>query len=212
MNRLLLIGGGGHCASVIDSILSAEVYFEKIAIIDVPEKYGETLFGINIIGNDNDLEKIYREGYEFAFITLGSIGNPERRISIYNRVKKIGFKLPNIVDKTATVSSSAHMGEGIYIGKKAIVNADAHIADCAIINTACIVEHNCCIGQFAHMAPGSVVCGGATVEDGAHIGANATVIQGVHIAGDSVIGAGAVILKDVPSKGIVVGNPGRRIR
>lgn len=212
MNRLLLIGGGGHCASVIDSILSAEVYFEKIAIIDVPEKYGETLLGINIIGNDNDLEKIYREGYEFAFITLGSIGNPERRISIYNRVKKIGFKLPNIVDKTATVSSSALMGEGIYIGKKAIVNADAHIADCAIINTACIVEHNCCIGQFVHMAPGSVVCGGATVENGAHIGANATVIQGVHIAGDSVIGAGAVILKDVPSKGIVVGNPGRRIR
>lgn len=212
MNRLLLIGGGGHCASVIDSILSADVCYDKIAIIDVPEKYGETLRGIEIIGNDNDLEKIYKEGYKFAFITLGSIGNPARRVSIYNKVKKIGFTLPNIVDKTAVVSSSAHMDEGIYVGKKAIVNVDAYIGSCAIINTACTVEHNCYIGQFVHMAPGSVVCGNTTVGNGSHIGANATIIQGVHIADDSVIGAGAVILKDVPSKEVVVGNPGRRLR
>lgn len=212
MSGLLLIGGGGHCASVIDSILSSEVFYEKTAVIDVPEKRGEIILGFEIIGSDDDLEKLYREGYEYAFITLGSIGSPEKRISIYHRIKKIGFKLPNIVDKTAAVSSYAHMGEGNYIGKKAIVNAGTHIGDCNIINTACIVEHNCNIGQFVHTAPGSVVCGGVTIEDGTHIGANATVIQGIHIADNSIIGAGSVILKDVPSKGVVAGNPGRRIR
>lgn len=40
MRRLLLIGGGGHCKWVVDSILSGnERYeYEKIGIIDQKEK------------------------------------------------------------------------------------------------------------------------------------------------------------------------------
>lgn len=44
------------------------------------------------------------------------------------------------------------------------------------------------------------------------IGAGALVLPGVTIGNDVVIGAGTVVTKDVPSRVVVVGNPGRILR
>ncbi|MDA7819988.1 N-acetyltransferase [Flavobacteriaceae bacterium] len=48
-----------------------------------------------------------------------------------------------------------------------------------------------------------------TIKNNASIGANATVLGGLKIGSYSIIGAGAVITKDVPSRSLVIGNPGR---
>ncbi len=47
------------------------------------------------------------------------------------------------------------------------------------------------------------------VGQGASIGANATILPGIRIGPQAMIGAGAVVTDDVPSKAIIVGNPGR---
>lgn len=49
------------------------------------------------------------------------------------------------------------------------------------------------------------------VRKGATIGANATIVCGVELGAYCFIGAGAVVTKDVPSYGLVVGNPARHI-
>ena len=38
--KLILIGGGGHCKSCID-VIEKEGRFQISGIVDVPEKYGE---------------------------------------------------------------------------------------------------------------------------------------------------------------------------
>lgn len=49
------------------------------------------------------------------------------------------------------------------------------------------------------------------VKHGASIGANATIVCGHTIGEFAFIGAGAVVTKDVPSYGLVIGNPGRHV-
>ncbi|MFU8803159.1 MAG: acyltransferase [Bradymonadaceae bacterium] len=49
------------------------------------------------------------------------------------------------------------------------------------------------------------------VRRGATIGANATILCGVEIGEYAFVGAGSVVIRDVPSHGLVVGNPARRI-
>jgi acetyltransferase-like isoleucine patch superfamily enzyme len=44
------------------------------------------------------------------------------------------------------------------------------------------------------------------------IGAGATILSGVHIGNGAVIGARSVVTRDVPSYGIVAGNPAKLIR
>lgn len=211
MNKnLLLIGGGGHCKSIIDSVLKQEL-FTKIGVIDKRENIGKSILGIPVIGCDDDLPNLYQNGYTNAFITLGSIGNPSLRIKLFKIIKDIGFEVPNIIDSNAVISKNINLQEGIYIGKNAVINAGSVIEQCAIINTGSIVEHDCSIGEFSHIAPGSILCGEVHVGAHTHVGAGSVVRQQVKIGARTLIGMGSIVLKDIPENVIAYGNPCKEV-
>lgn len=212
MNRnLLLIGGGGHCKSVLDSILTID-HYTKISIIDKKENIGKSLLNIPIIGCDDDLSNLYQEGYNYAFVSLGSVGNPENRVKLFEELETIGFIIPNIIDPTAIVSQHVILTKGIFIGKNVVLNVGTFINNGAIINTAAIIEHDCSIGKFAHIAPGSVLCGEVKIGDCTHIGAKSVVKQQIKIGANTLIGMGSVVLNDVNDKIIAFGNPCQEVK
>ena len=201
--KLLLIGGGGHCHSVIDSVLSIDEY-EKVGIIDNIEC---SYLNIPVIGIDEDIPRLFNEGWTDAFITVGSVGNTSIRRRLYKMVKEIGLTIPTIVDPTAIIGNGVTIGEGSFIGKKTVVNAGSSIGNCAIVNTGAILEHDCNIGDFSHISPGTVLCGQVSVGNDSHVGAGSTVRQLIKIGECSLIGAGSVVVKDVPSNAKAYGNP-----
>lgn len=202
--KLVLIGGGGHCRSVLDVVLRLNT-FDEIVITDHSIPAGTQIMGCEIVGGDGLLPRLYEEGFRYAFITVGSIGDTVLRRKLCQNALETGFLFPNIVDPSAAVAADAEPGTGIFVGKQAVINAGAVIGDMAIINTGAIVEHDCRIGGFSHISVGATLCGGASVGSGVFIGAHATVVQGVVIGRDSTIGAGALVLGDVPNETKVVG-------
>lgn len=204
--RILLVGGGGHCKSVLDTLLERN-NFSDIGIIDKKENIGKEILGMPIIGCDNDLPKLFNTGYKYAFVTVGSVGDTKLRVKLFNKLLKVGFEIPNIIDPTAIVSSHIHMETGIYIGKKSIINAGSTIKRGAIINSGAIIEHDCTIGEFVHIAPGAVLCGEINVGARTHIGANSVIKQQLVIGSDSVIGVGSVVTKNIEDNIIAYGNP-----
>lgn len=208
--KIILIGGGGHAKSVIESINSMEK-FEIIGILDKKDKVGSYIYDIEVIGVDGDLENYYKQGIKNIFITLGSIGNPIIRRKLYDYAKKIGFKFPNIIDKNSIISPKTLLGEGIFIGKGVIVNCDVNIGNNCIINTGCIIEHDCKIGDFVHIAPGSTLSGGVIIGENSHIGTNSTVIQYKKVGSNTVIGAGSVVIKDIDNNVKAYGNPCKEV-
>ena len=211
ISKLLLLGGGGHCKSVIDTIMGLDAYCD-IGIIDIKNHLNETVSGINIIGTDDDIPSLHNKGYTHAFITLGSIGNPQRRIELFNIIKEAGFEIPVIIDKTANVSKTAIVNEGVFIGKNAIINAEAVIKKGAIINSGAIIEHDCTISDFVHIAPGAVLGGDVIIGQNTHIGTNTTIKQQVRIGRDCIIGMGSVVCKDIKDCILAYGNPCREVR
>lgn len=203
--RILLIGGGGHCKSVLDSLLASQVHSD-IGVVD-KESNGISILGIPQVGTDADLPTLFAEGWTDAFITVGSIGNTALRRKLYAIVKALGFSVPSIVDKAAVVAADVRLPEGAYIGKRTVVNAGTVLGVCSIINTGAIVEHDCNIGDFAHISPGAVLCGQVFVGDDTHIGANSTVRQQLVIGKNTVLGIGSVVTKDMPDNVEAYGNP-----
>lgn len=210
MEKIVLVGGGGHAKSVIDTIIRNNEY-EIVGILDTEEKISETILGIEIIGTDKLAKKLFDEGITNAFISLGSVGDTDLRIRVTKKIKEIGFSFPKIIDKSSIVSSFSKIEEGVFVGKGAIINADAVIKSFSIINTNSVIEHDSIIGEFSHISPSATLCGEVKVGSRSHIGANATIIQGVKIGSDVLIGAGSTIIKDVEDSKVVVGNPGRDI-
>lgn len=215
-NRILLIGGGGHCHSVLDSLCSIDAY-DQIGIVardleNLKELQEDSLVSNYLVGVDEDLPKLHKDGWTHAFITLGSIGNPYVRKKIYVMIKQIGFIVPTVVDASAVVSKKATIGEGVFIGKNAVVNIGSSIGNSCIINTGSIVEHDCNIGDFVHISPGTVICGQVTVGNDSHVGAGSVVKQGIVIGENALIGAGSVVVKDIPGNVKAYGNPCRVVK
>lgn len=210
MKDIILLGGGGHCKSVIDTIKNINE-FNIVGILDVKEKMGTKVSDVEIIGTDDDLDYFYKQGIIYSFITLGSIGNTNPRQNLYKRSMEIGYKFPAIVDNTSMVSAHAKIGDGTFIGKGAIINADVILDLNCIINTGAIIEHDCHIGRFCHIAPGSVISGGVIIGDNTHIGTNSTIIQNVNIGDNCIIGAGSVVVSNINNNAKAYGNPCREV-
>lgn len=213
--KILLIGGGGHCHSVIDSLCNNGKY-DRIGVIAKDELNYEVLKKDKIIadfliGIDLELPNFFQNGWKHAFITLGSIGDSTIREKIYFMLEHIGFDLPIVIDKTSVVSEFSQIGAGVFIGKKAIVNAGSKIGRCAIINTGAIIEHDCEVGNFTHISPGTILCGKVKIGSESHIGAGSVIKQGIFVGNNAFIGAGSVVVNDVSNGVMAYGNPCRMV-
>ena len=196
MRKLVLIGGGGHCKSVIDAVLRAKIYSE-VVITDPVILEGTTILTCKVVGNDDKLPELINDGFTDAFITVGSIESAELRKKLFMKSFVLGFNFPVIADPSAVISKNSVIGKGTFIGKNAVINADVKIGANCIINTGCIIEHECVIGDFTHISVGSILCGNVEIGNENFIGAGSTVIQGLKIGNKNIIGANSVVLSNM---------------
>ncbi len=207
--KILLLGGGGHCRSVLDCLLSLEQY-DQIGIVD----YDDTAcaLGVRVVGVDEDLPRLLQEGWTEAFVTVGSVGSTDLRRRLFSTVLDLGFLLPSIVDPSAILARGVTLSPGVFVGKRAVINTGCSIGTGSIINTGAILEHDCILGDFVHISPGAVLCGQATVGNDSHIGAASVVRQGIRIGSGVLIGAGSVVVEDIPDYAKAYGNPCRVVK
>ncbi|MEA3513802.1 MAG: NeuD/PglB/VioB family sugar acetyltransferase [Campylobacterota bacterium] len=172
MEDIILIGGGGHCKSVID-VLEQEKKFAIAGIIDKKELIGQELLGYKYIGCDDDLEELFKI-YKYAIVTVGQIKSPDLRVKLFNKLKDIGYILPVITSPFAYVSKYSTISEGTIVMHQVLINASVNIGKNCIINTKALIEHDCTIDDNCHISTAAVVNGGVTIEEGTFFGSNAT--------------------------------------
>ena len=179
--KIVLIGGGGHCHSVIDVIEQTNKY-EIIGIVDKKELIGNDILGYKIIACDDDLETIFRT-CKNAIITIGQIESNTIRLKLFNKLKEIGFTLPIIISPLAYVSKHSFIDEGTIIMHQSLVNANVKIGKNCIINTKALIEHDVTIEDNCHISTASVLNGAVLVKANTFFGSNATSKQCIEING-----------------------------
>lgn len=203
MKDLILIGGGGHCKSVLDAAESAG--YNILGVLDMPEEVGKQILSTKVIGTDDDISA-YVDKAEFV-ITVGFIKSPSTRIKLYNRVKEVGGKLATIIASTAYVSKYAMIGEGTVVLHQAFVNAGAKVGRNVILNTATNIEHDAVIGDHCHISTGTMVNGECKVGERCFIGSQSVLVNCISVGDDIILGAGSLVRKSISEKGIYSGNP-----
>lgn len=204
--KLLIIGSGGHAKVIIDMLLENNQY-EIVGCIDNYEN--RSVFGINVVGKDEDLEKFLKQGVNNVFI---AIGNNCVRKKIYDYVTNLGYNVINVVSKDARISKFVSFGKGIAIMPGAVINADTFIGNGVIVNTGATIDHDCKIGDFVHVAPGSNLAGKVVISEGSFLGVGTKIIDGINVGKWTIIGAGSVIINDIEDNVTVVGVPGKIIK
>ena len=198
-NSLILIGGGGHCKSVIDVIESTGNFLIK-GIIDNNLK-GDVL-GYPILGNDSDLKK-NDFMVKYAFISIGQIKSPDTRIKLFNYLKELHYELPVIVASSARVSKFATLEAGVIVMHGATIVAGSKISNNTIINNHVLVDHDCIIGSNCHISTGVTLNGNVVVGENCFIGSGAIVREGVKIGSGSFIGMDSAVYRDISPNTII---------
>lgn len=187
--KLILIGGGGHCASCID-VIEQEDQFEIAGIVDNNSAIS-SLFGYSVLGNDDALKEI-RSSYDYALITIGQMRSPAVRIKLFEYAKLVGFRIPTIVSPRAYVSKHALLGEGTIVMHDALINARVIVGKNCIINSKALIEHDANVEDNCHVSTGAIINGGAIIKQGTFVGSNAVTKESVQTKENDFIKAGLV--------------------
>lgn len=166
---------GGHCSSCID-VIENSGKFKIVGLVAKNKKTQNKNKKYKVVGTDKDLNKIFKK-YKYAHISIGQIRNLNLRKNIFNKLKKIGFKLPVIISNGAYVSREAKIGEGSIVMHNCIINRNAIIGSNSIINTKALIEHDCKIGSHTHISTGCTINGNTSIGNQCFIGSG-TVSKG----------------------------------
>ena len=191
MKEIILIGGGGHCKSVID-VIEQEGLYKIIGIVDKHELLGKDILGYSVIGTDSNL-KVLAKKYKNALITVGQIKSTTLRKRLFNIAFDAGFSFPVIVSPRSYVSKHASIGSGTVIMHNVLINAHATVGRNCIINTNALIEHDSKIGDFCHISTNAVINGGVSVGKETFIGSGSSTKEGITISDNTFIPAGSVV-------------------
>jgi sugar O-acyltransferase (sialic acid O-acetyltransferase NeuD family) len=201
LDKILLIGAGGHARSCID-VIECGNKFLIAGLVDKKGGNSNSNNGYSIIGNDDDLNMLI-DDYKYAHITVGQIKTTKTRKNLFNRLKSIGFKLPVIISPNAYVSDNANVSEGTIVMHGAIVNAGASIGANCILNSQSLVEHDVTIGDHCHISTGSVLNGNVSVGNGTFIGSGVIVFNDIKIGSNCVISAGVTLKRSIDDNELI---------
>lgn len=206
MNKILLIGAGGHAKSIADTIQN-NGGLELLGYLDNNPSLSHGPMHLPIFGRINSLKDHEHTGIEYTFLAIGAFGNFHLREQLVAMVHETNFRFPVVSDHRAIVSPDVTIGEGTFVGKRAVINAGTTIGKHVIINTGAIIEHDCAIGDFAHISPGVMIGGHSVIGENCHIGIGSTIVPGVRIGNMSLIHPGSVVTHDIPDFAVAMGSP-----
>ncbi len=194
MRKIILIGGGGHALSCID-VIEHEKKFKIVGIVDEKLKK-EKILNYKVIGGDSDLKKI-KKNVDYAFITVGQIGLSNKRRNIFNKLKKLGFKIPFIISPKSMLSKNVKINEGTIIHHGVAVNSGVTVGKNCIINTNCLLEHGVKVGDHTHIATSVVINGDVRVGSSSFIGSGAIIRNSLNIGSKAFIPMGKIVIKNI---------------
>lgn len=201
MNRLIIIGAGGHGKVIAD--MAVKNGYTDIGFVD--DHAAGMCMGFPIVGRCDDLARLDDGATDFVI----GIGNNKVRQTL---ARKHDVNWVSLVHPSARIGLRVTIGKGTVVMAGAAINACASIGEHCIINTGAIVEHDNRVGDYVHISPGAAVGGTVHIGELTHVGIGAAVRNNIRICGGSTIGAGAVVVKDIDCCGVYVGVPVRKIK
>ena len=187
----ILIGAGGHAHACID-VIEQHGQYQIAGLVGLQEELHTQHLGYDVIATDAELPQLAKD-YQYALITVGQLGSPDKRIRLYQQAIQLGFALPNIIAPTAYVSRHASIGAGTIVMHGAIVNAGAKIGKNCIINSRALVEHDTVVEDHCHISTGVILNGSVRIGAGSFVGSGCVIKDGVEIGENCIVGMGLCV-------------------
>lgn len=201
-DKIILIGGGGHCKACIDVVETTGKYAIE-GILEKNDFQEERVLGYPILGTDKMIDELAFNGYRFL-ITVGQIKSAFIRKKIFQKLTNIKALCPAIISPYAHVSKYAQIGNGTIVMHNSVVNAGAIVGENCILNTGSIIEHETSIGHHCHISTHAVINGNCIIGSEVFIGSGTVISNDLKVADKVVVGGSCYIHREITEPGVYI--------
>lgn len=194
----ILCGGGNHAAAVYKQIARKH---KTVVIWNDTKFLHPSLSYLPQFDPQTNYHVFSTCDILYCYIAVSSGSLRMKRLQtihdIFKSYKTLSVIYPSLIHRTATMSPTAKIEEGCFIGPYATVSKNVHINRFCLISSATLIECDCVLESFVTLHTGAMLCGGARVLSlGAH-GASSFISEGFQAELCPDLRSGAVIDNDV---------------
>ncbi len=199
MKRIAFIGSGDLAIDLCERVVLWNQY-EVAGFIDGSQEKGAIINGYPVLGNDDDVISLYKEGvFDCIYIAIGYLKFQVRE-NLYNRFKG-AVPLANIISPTAFVHPTAKLGEGIQLSDGVYVAQHAEIEDNVLITLHSIVNHGSLVKKHTFFSTRVTTAGNVTIGERCFVGVGVVVSDGINICDEVWLSPGSIVVADIKKPG-----------
>jgi sugar O-acyltransferase (sialic acid O-acetyltransferase NeuD family) len=209
---LVLVGGGGtggDVLSIVEAINRVEARYRIRGLLDDALPVGGERHGVPVLGG----LAAGAAHADAAFADcLGSPGSFRGREALLAARGLGTMRFATLVHPTATIASTARIGEGCIIYPNVVVLSGVTVGRHVTILANSVLNHGCRIGDFSILASGVNLSGDVTLGRAVYVGCGSNVREARSIGAGALVGLGSAVVADVQPGVTVAGCPARVIR
>lgn len=179
--NLFIFGCSGIGKSIVDSIHRTNIsLYNEIYFVDIePNIIGDTFYGHPVLGLKN-LKEIRTQNQHviFAFFKPKDIFSRENLID--ETIERYEFDLITVVDPRASVSPSAKIGKGCYIGPFALIDSDCSLSENTIVLFSSVISRDVKIAKPSFISASCTIKGSVSINASCFVGANVSIVKDIN--------------------------------
>ncbi|GHT67134.1 acetyltransferase [Bacteroidia bacterium] len=199
-NTIIIVGAFHEIIELCESLT-----YRIIGIID--NNLSGSFMSYPIIGCDLDAASLYPKYGMYPLVITPDLPKIRKKLVTYYQF--IGYSFATLISKSAYISPSVQLGEGIIVQNAVYISSNCHIGNFVKLNVGSTIMHDVVVNEFSTIAPASVTLGYVKIGNECYVGANSTILPRVKIGNKVTIGAGAVVTRDIENDQIVKGVPAK---
>jgi sugar O-acyltransferase (sialic acid O-acetyltransferase NeuD family) len=208
--RKTVVLGSGALARMVGGILKADAAVELVGFTDAnPARHGQALCELPILGSDDMLPELRRQGVGHAVIAAG---DPRLRKRLAALLRELDFDLANAIHPHAFIAPEVQLGRGVIVLPGAVLADNPAIGDNTFVGQAATIAHDSAIGRDCLVGGRAAIGGEVSVGDTALVGWGAIIGPRHSVGAGAVIASGANVMSDVPENAVAAGNPARVVQ
>lgn len=208
--KRIVVLGSGAAARMVGGMVRADEGLELVGFTDAnPARHGQMLCGMPILGSDDMLPDLKRQGVSHAVIAAGE---PRLRRRLALLLQEHGFELANVIHPHAFLAPEVRLGRGVVVLPGTVMMDNPAIADNVFIGQAATIGHDAVVGRDCLIGGRSAIGADVMIGEAALIGWAAIIGPRHRIGTGAVIASGANVMSDVPEHAVAAGNPARVVK
>lgn len=210
MKKGLVIYGATSLARLAHYYASHDMGLRVVGfVVDAQYKTSDSIWGTPLYSWDEFITVNRPESVDL-FVAIGYKSMKQRSLA-YERVKQSGYRLVNIIAKSAFIADTVTMGDNNFIMPGAVVEPGVRLGSNNTIWSNATICHDTRIGCHNFFASNVTVGGEVIVGDRNFVGFSAVIIQNRKVPDDVLIGAQSLLLRDAENLSLYFGSPARKM-